>query len=164
VDPSDDLAQVTAHLQPLLSRHGFRQRGVDAGWGSGGPSAETTFVRRPSVWRRLVGKEPTAERTLGIWVRGTSLAVGYSVGDVGLDHARYMRELLGPAGGNHFPAFAEDVERSCEALLYDLEHFCSDFLAGDAAEFLRCATAAEAAEGLSGFQRLARTEHELPAD
>ena len=138
-------------LQPLLDRHGFtRVEEEGAGRGSGGPFASATFAK--------------ADRRLHLWLRGDSLSVAYRMGNQDLDHAQYMRELLGPRGQNRFPAFAGDVRESFAALRHDLERFCGDFLDGDGDEFRRCAAAVEDDKRLTGAQRLARIEQQLRPD
>ena len=143
-------AKLTAGLrqiEPLLREHGFRQAESEQGKGSGGPFATATFVRD--------------DRELHLWLRLESLNVRYRVGETTLDHAGFMRELLGPGGPSRFPPYAEDSEAAFVALRHDLERFCADFLSGDGDEFRRCAASTDYGDTLSGTQRLARIEQQL---
>lgn len=144
------LAAGLTHIEPLLELHGFVRVGDEAGKGSGGPFASATFAKD--------------ERQLHLWLRVDSLSVRYRLGDQELDHATLMRELLGPGGRNHFPAYAENADVAFAALRHDLERFCSDFLFGAGDEFRRCAAAAEHDGQLTGAQRLARIEQQLKRD
>jgi hypothetical protein len=137
-------------IEPLLRSHGFRLAERDAGKGSGGYLASADFVRD--------------DRKLHLWLRLDSLGVHYTLGDRELDHSAYMRELLGPNGANHFPSYSNDVARAFEALRFDLEHFCGDFLHGAGAEFTRCWNATQQDAELTGIQRLARIERQIKRD
>lgn len=134
-------------VEPLLRRHGFQPADRDASKGSGGPFATIDFLKE--------------DRALYLWLRLSSLSVRYDVRGHRLDHSSYMRELLGPAGGNLFPPHANDAVAAFAALRFDLEHFCGDFLSGDGEAYLRCWTAVKADEQRTGFQRLARIEDRL---
>jgi hypothetical protein len=134
----------------LFERYGFARAEDQHGKGSGGEFASITLARN--------------DRAIRLWLRGESLSVTYRLADDELDHHAFMRELLGPAGGNKFPAYADDAQLAFGALGYDLEHFCQDFLAGTGDEFRRCVAAAQHSEGLTGAQRLARIEQQLKRD
>ena len=137
-------------MEPLLREHGFELVERDQGKGSGGPLATATFRK--------------GDRELHFWLRWESLSVTYRIGDERLDHASFMRELLGPGGPSRFPAYAEDSEAAFAALRHDLERHCTDFFAGTGDEFRRCAAAAAYDESLTGAQRLARIERQLKSD
>lgn len=141
------LAAGLAHIEPVLEQHGFVHAGDEAGKGSGGPFASATFVK--------------GDRQLHLWLRVDSLSVHYRLGDQELDHATLMRELLGPGGGNQFPAYAENADLAFAALRHDLERFCGDFLDGAGDDFRCCFAAAEHDAQLTGAQRLARIEAQL---
>lgn len=134
-------------LTPLLERHGFALARDEVGKGSGGEYASASFARD--------------DRVLHLWLRLESLSVRYEIGGRELDHATYMRELLGPGGGNRFPSFADDADAAFAALRHDLEAYAGDFLSGPGDEFRACCAAAEEAKGLTGPQRLARIERRL---
>lgn len=108
-------------LTPLLRQHDFAFQFESVGEGSEGLYAVGCFVRE--------------ERRLVLHFGHRLLSVTWHVAHAHLDHESYMR-LLGAE--NHFSGIASGLEEECAALAYDIENFCSDFLHGDGAEFLRC--------------------------
>ena len=105
-----------------------------------------------------------ADRQLHLWLRVHSLSVGYELRGHQLDHATYMRELLGPGGDNRFPYYSEDAQAAFSALHHDLTHFCDDFLNGSGEDYMRCWTQAQQDAERSPFARLDRTKHQLKDD
>lgn len=140
------LAAGLSELEPLLRSCGFACAGIEAGKGSGGYFAAADFVR--------------ADRQLHLWYRD-SLNVSYELRGHQLDHATYMRELLGPGGDNRFPSYSEDAQAAFTALHHDLRHFCNDFLNGSGEEFIRCWSQAQQVAERGPFARLGRTERQL---
>ena len=136
------LAAGVEGLQPLLGRYGFVCADVGVG-----PFAAAAFVR--------------GDRELRLWLRGDSLSVSYRIGTLEIDHASFMRELLGPGGPNRFPTYDDDARPAFDALRHDLETHCGDFLDGAGDDLRRCAAAAAYDVRLSGAQRLARIERQL---
>ncbi|MEN0011799.1 MAG: hypothetical protein AAGC46_00440 [Solirubrobacteraceae bacterium] len=135
-------------LERVIEPAGFAlQTASSTEQSSGGPFEQAVFARD--------------DRRLRLWLRRTSLSVGYSIGTASLDHAEYMRELLGPRGGNRFPAYADDASRAFEAFVSDLVDHCDDFLRGDGAAFARFAASAAATREASGFDRLRAVERRL---
>jgi hypothetical protein len=129
-------------LGPVLDAHGFHFEGESR-------------RREPS----LVGLGP--EVAFGEFVRGDrrllveffySLGpVKYYVGDLWIEHARYMRVLGVETGENAYPGFSDDPLDAFRHLRTDLERFGSDFLAGDASILIRAAS--EEAERRPELQR-----------
>jgi hypothetical protein len=144
------LSAAIVEIAPSLFRHGFQLSEGEGEKGSGGHFATAAFSR--------------ADRRLHVWLRQNSLSVNYELGDHRLDHASYMRELLGPGGGNRFPSYSDDVEAAFRALRYDLEQFAGDFLSGSGDDYLRCWAAANEDSGSSGVQRLVRIGRRLHED
>jgi hypothetical protein len=136
-----------ADIAPVLEKHGFRLVTRDNGKGSGGYFASAEFAREG--------------RALHLWLRRESLSVRYEIVGHELDHTEYMRELLGPGGGNRFPSYSADAGEAFAALRSDLERFAGDFLAGPGDEYMRCWKAVDEDRGLSRPQRLARIERRL---
>jgi hypothetical protein len=139
-----------AELEPLLAQHGFQVSSREAGKASGGYLATADFTH--------------AGRTLHLWLRGNSLSVRYDIDGHQLDHAAYMRELLGPGGGNQFPSYSDDAAAAFRALRHDLERLGRDFLSGRGDDYLRCWKAVNEDSARSGFQRLARIEQQMKQD
>jgi hypothetical protein len=107
------LSDLAPSFEPSLTEHGFALTATQSGFGSGGPY-------EVGVWTR-------GDRRFSISLRYDSLAVGYRIGDIGMDHAAYMRALLGPAGPNLFPSYSHDAAAASVALGHDLRHHCDDF-------------------------------------
>ncbi len=84
-----------------------------------------------------------ADRRLEIHYRFSLGLVTYHYGQKSMEHALYMRVLLGENGGNRYPGFSDDPFAAFHGLAYDLDHFASAFLNGDFKEFARCVVAAE---------------------
>ncbi|MGE4428934.1 MAG: hypothetical protein AB7G37_20970 [Solirubrobacteraceae bacterium] len=145
--PNDILAAGLQTLAPALVPHGFEPTRPQSGRSSGGPFATASFVGDG--------------RALHLSLRGTSLIVRYDLAGNELDHAAYMRALLGPAGKNAFPAYAADPAASFEALLSDLRQFATDFVSGTGHEYLRCWTVANARQARGGLKQLSDTAREL---
>jgi len=144
------LSDLAPSFEPSLTEHGFALTATQSGFGSGGPY-------EVGVWTR-------GDRRFSISLRYDSLAVGYRIGDIGMDHAAYMRALLGPAGPNLFPSYSHDAAAASVALGHDLRHHCDDFLGGDGSAFRRLAADVRAERATTGFQRLRRTERKLHPD
>jgi hypothetical protein len=112
-------------LDAVLLPHGFAYRKGLHGKHHAGDFARGEYVR--------------GDRRIEIHFRHSLGLVTYYLGDLQLVHADYMRALLGAQGGNRYPGFYDDPMEAFRELAFDLEHFCSDFLSGDGAEFKRCA-------------------------
>lgn len=141
------LAEGVSRLEPLLRPNGFALAESEAGKGSGGYFASADFVK--------------ADRQLHLWLRFHSLSVRYELRGHALEHASYMRELLGPNGGNRFPSYSENTQAAFSALHHDLTQFCGDFLSGTGEGFMRCWASAQEDAQRSPFARLDRTEDQL---
>lgn len=111
-------------LDEVLLPHGFVFRQGPVGRGSGGEFASGYYFR--------------AQRKLELHLRHSLGLVTYHVGPISMDHASYMRALLGPAGGNRYPGYSGDPSQEFENLRDDLNEFCADFLTGDGDDFRRC--------------------------
>ena len=133
MDPWDEVnerfADGLGQLAPLLEAHNFRRTAREFGKGSGGPFAEATFGRD--------------DRSITLWLRGSSLSVIYRCDEAEADHLTYMREVVGVGGRNEFPTYSESAIESFAALRHDLEAFESDFLKGDCTR-LRAAARSDA--------------------
>ena len=138
--PIDILREGRAILEPVLCTHGFEFQIGGSGRSCGGLFAFGAYIN--------------ADRKLDLHYRASLGLVVYHFGSLSLDHDSYMRVLLGPEGGNHYPSFSEDPLAPFEGLRFDLEHFASAFLLDDAQEFARCVRAAEKWESTKGFARL----------
>jgi hypothetical protein len=112
-------------LDPVLVAHGFEFQEGPQGSSSGGEFACGEYIR--------------GDRRLEIHFRFELGLVTYHIGSSKLLHTDYMRALLAKAGGSRYPGFSDDPLDAFRDLAYDVEHFCSDFLSGDGAEFKRCA-------------------------
>lgn len=141
------LASGLDELALIMERHGFTVARRDSGKASGGYLASADFEKQG--------------RKLHLWLRRDALSVRYEVDGHELEHTDYMRELLGPAGGNRFPSYSENAAEAFAALRDDLQRFGGDFLAGPGDEYMRCWRVVDEERGLSGPQRLARIERRL---
>jgi hypothetical protein len=103
-------------LKPLLLRHGFAFRALDAGESSGGQFASAEFKRET---RRL---EYHFRYSLGM--------VSYHFDSYSMSHQEYMRSVIGKPNASHYPGFSSDPMEAFRHLLFDLEEHCVDFLAG----------------------------------
>jgi hypothetical protein len=81
--------------------------------------------------------------------------VTYHFGLLSLDHDSYMRAVLGPNGGNHYPGFSEEPLAPFEGLKFDLEHYATAFLLGEKEEFAGYVNIAKEWGSIRGFSRLA---------
>jgi|SRR5271165_2934614 len=138
--PSECLREGSAILDPILQRSGFKFQ-----WGGSGPSSGGPFA---------FGAYVLGERKLELHYRHSLGLVTYHFAEFSLDHDSYMRVLLGPRGGNHYPGFSEEPLSQFENLKFDLEHFASAFLVGDKEEFARCVKAAREWNDKKGLARL----------
>jgi hypothetical protein len=147
-DTQERFAACLSVIEPLLAQSGFAQTDSYDGKGSGGPFEAAIYSK--------------GDREFAVSLRFESLMPLYSIGDEReLPHAALMKCLLGPAGGNRFPAFADDARQAAEALAYDLEHFCGDFLNGAGTAFSACYAKHHADQTRSGTARLASVEDQL---
>src|SRR5579863_8418422 len=103
-------------LKPLLLRHGFAYRALDAGASSGGQFASAEFKRET---RRL---EYHYRYSLGI--------VSYHLDSRSMSHQEYMQSVIGKPNASHYPGFSSDSMEAFRHLLLDLEEHCADFLEG----------------------------------
>jgi hypothetical protein len=108
-------------LEPKLIPHGFVWVAGAAGQSSGGIFACGEFVR--------------GNRRLEIHFRHSLGLVKYHVGDAALDHASYMRAVLGATGGNQYPGFSSDPIDGFRHLAHDLRNFCQSFVSGSDEQF-----------------------------
>jgi hypothetical protein len=138
--PNECLRKGSAILHPVLCKHGFEFKWGGSGHSSGGPFAFGAFVN--------------GERKLELHYRHSLGLVRYHFGKLSLDHESYMRVVLGPDGGNHYPGFSEKSEAQFEDLKFDLEHFAAAFLLENAEEFSRYAEDANQLRSKLGFLRL----------
>jgi hypothetical protein len=127
-------------LNPALIPHGFIFQAGSHGKSGGGDFANGQYVN--------------GSRKLEIHYRSSLGLVTYHFDGISLQHDAYMRAVLGKAGGNRHPGFAEDFVEQFNALRYDLEHFAQAFLRGDQAEFARLAEIAREWSEQSGFAKL----------
>lgn len=143
-----NFVQCLSILEPELDSAGFARKEKSSGKGSGGYFEVASFGRD--------------DRTFEVSLRYESLQPRYSLRNQSwLPHADYMRLLLGPAGGNRFPAFADDALIAAEALRHDLANHCDDFLRGDGSDFTRCYERYLNEGRESGIGRLRRAEEQL---
>jgi hypothetical protein len=110
------LQRGSALLAPLLLRHGFSFKILDAGSSSGGHFASGEFKR--------------GTRRLGLHFRHSLGIVTYSLADRSMTHQQYMRFAYGGLGASHYPGFSDDPLDAFRHLLLDLEQHGSDFLGG----------------------------------
>ena len=113
-------------LEPLMKRHGFSFGLTEDGQGSGG--------------RYAIGVYSRDERKLELHFRTSLGVVTYRDGDDIVSHAGYMSHLAVKEAS--YPGFSDDPLDGFRHLLFDLERFGDDFLAGDAG-LMRAAAAAE---------------------
>lgn len=105
-----------------------------AGKGSGGHFASASYRK--------------GDRTLSFSYRWALGEVEYSLGEARLDHDSYMRSLS-VYRESEYCRFPHDVPLAgFEALRYDLERYCQDFLTGPGEEFTGLAKALKANPGL----------------
>jgi hypothetical protein len=107
-------------LDATLRPHGFLFSFNHHGKGSGGWFASGSYQKD--------------DRRLELHFRQALGMVTYSLGSDRLDHETYMR-MLGVYGRNQYPDFPQEPLNSFRCLASDLESFCDDFIAGDAAQF-----------------------------
>ena len=110
--------------------------------------------RPGSPWMPPPGCRPTASADFTRRRQGSG---GY------LATAIFMREPLGPAGGNSSPR-SPARSKASHALRHDLRHFCGDFLSGTGSQYFRCWEAVREDSQRTGLQRLARVEEQLKGD
>jgi hypothetical protein len=119
--PADYLRESCAILDPVLNRFGFTFKFEGAGASSGGNFAFGNYL--------------CGSRRLELHYRFSLGLVTYHFAELTLDHASYMKALLGMDGGNHYPGFSDEPLAPFEGLKFDLEHFASAFLLGDKGQF-----------------------------
>jgi hypothetical protein len=139
-DPVQTLEAGRLLLDPALSSHGFIWTRGKTGASSGGSFACGEYTREN---RRL---ELHFRHSLGL--------VTYHVARQSIDHSSYMRVLLGPVGGNHYPGFSNDPLDAFRHLAHDLTTYCSAFLTGSDDEFESLVRKALESSNESGFKRL----------
>jgi hypothetical protein len=138
--PTEHIHEGAAILDPILCKYGFEFRWGGSGHSSGGPFAFGAFVN--------------GDRKLEFHYRHSLGLVKYHFGGLWLDHDSYMRVVLGPSGGNHYPGFSEEAHEQFEDLKFDLEHFATAFLLGQTDEFSRYVDGAKEWKSEQGFSRL----------
>ena len=131
-------------LDAILVSNGFIFEETASGSSSGGDFVSGRYVR--------------GDRSLEIHFRFSLGLVTYRVRELSTDHESYMRAMLGTRGGNRYPGFSDDPLDAFRALLFDLEHFCEDFLSGPGEEFSRCVDAVESEKKNPGFARMTKFE------
>jgi hypothetical protein len=131
--PNERLRKGSAILDSVLCEYGFEFKWGGSGQSSGGSFAFGAFV--------------TGDRKLELHYRHSLGLVEYHFGKLSVDHESYMRVVLGPAGGNHYPGFSEKSEVQFDDLKFDLEHFATAFLLENAEEFSCCAAGANHGKG-----------------
>jgi hypothetical protein len=119
--PKETLAVGCSVLEPVLTPHGFEWVSGASGHSSGGDFASGSFVR--------------GDRRLELHFRHSLGLVTYSVGQRTLDHAAYMRAVLGGSGANQYPGFSSEPIDAFHHLAHDLSTFCQAFLGGSDEEF-----------------------------
>ena len=139
-DPKQVLEAGRAILDPLLTKHGFVWVSGVSGSSSGGQFASGQYLR--------------ANRRLEIHFRHSLGLVTYHVGPHRVQHAEYMRALLGSAGGNQYPGFSKEPLDAFRHLAHDLRRFCGTFLDGSDEEFECIVAQAVAASKPTGIKRL----------
>jgi hypothetical protein len=119
--PEEVLAAGRGIVEPVMAAHGFVWVAGAEGQSSGGTFASGSFVR--------------GNRCLELNFRHSLGLVAYHLGDRSVDHAAYMRAVLGVNGGNQYPGFSSDPIDGFRHLAHDLESFCQSFLSGPDEEF-----------------------------
>lgn len=112
----ETLTQHAKLLEPLLVSHGFGFKIAATGKGSGGYFAAGEFTR--------------GDRRLELHFRYSLGIVTYHLGPSSMDHAEYMRSVLGKQYASHYPGFSSDPLDAFRDLLRDLEEHCGEFLEG----------------------------------
>ena len=127
-------------LDPVLEAHGFTWVAGESGSSSGGAFASGEYVR--------------GNRRLEIHFRYSLGQVAYHLDETRVEHAPYMRVLLGPGGGNQYPGFSNDPVDAFHHLAHDLGKYCAAFLSGSDREFGDIAGQVEADSKITGLKRL----------
>jgi len=138
--PTEYLHAGSAILYPILRTYGFEFQWGHSGASSGGPFASGAYV--------------LGDRKLELHYRHSLGLVTYHFGKLSLDHASYMRSVLGSSGGNHYPGFSKEPLASFEDLRFDLEHFAGSFLLGNKEEFSRFVNVAKEWNNKQGLSRI----------
>jgi hypothetical protein len=127
-------------LGPSTTASGFAYAQGTAGWSSGGNMASGARLRK--------------NRKLEMHYRRGLRRVTYPAGgDAPRDEA-FMRALLGPEGGNDCPGFSAGPMDALRDLLYGLEDFAGDSLAGTGLIFKQHVLDVHAAGKLNRIERL----------
>ena len=142
--PTEILRDGRLVLDPVMEKFGFIFAGVLSGKGSGGPYASGTYLNK--------------DRKLQIHFRYSLGLVTYHFGTLSMDHASYMRALLGNVGGNKYPGFADSPLVQFDDLAYDLRTYATAFLNGDFDLFEKYSRVATERNKIPGFSRLAQYE------
>ncbi|MGA3049092.1 MAG: hypothetical protein ABSD67_20835 [Terracidiphilus sp.] len=117
------LQRGSALLAPLLIKHGFIFKALEAGGSSGGYFASGEFVRDT---RRL---ELHFRHSLGM--------VTYHLAARSMSHQDYMRSALGRQFASHYPGFSHDPLDAFRDLNMDLKEYGNEFLDGSDSALLR---------------------------
>lgn len=119
--PEETLAVGRGVIEAVLAPYGFVWVPGSTGHGSGGDFASGEFVRD--------------RRRLQLHFRHSLGMVTYHLGERSLDHAAYMRAVLGADGGSQYPGFSDDPIDAFRHLAHDLAQFCGSFLGESDAPF-----------------------------
>lgn len=142
-DPKTQLVEGAKILNPRMLASGFTFAPKEAGAASGGPFARGSYTK--------------GDRRLELHYRWGLGIVRYHIGEHALDHDVYMR-LLGVYPQSQWVRVKMDKTLDgFHRLLFDLEHFCHDFLQGSGEGFVALAEKFAEDPGMfSGFDALSR--------
>ena len=115
-NPVEMLAVGSVLLEPLLFKHGFSYRTLDAGNSSGGQFASGEFTK--------------GSRRLEFHFRHSLGMVTYNLGSRSMSHQEYMHSVLRRPNASHYPGFSSDPLDGFRHLYLDLEEHCAEFLEG----------------------------------
>jgi len=97
-------------LDSIFRKNGFKFQETAHGKSSDGDYASGKYIK--------------GDRWIEFHFRGGLGLVKYHIRAIEIDHASYMRSLLGTRGGNQYPCFSDvDPLDAFRSLLFDLEHF-----------------------------------------
>ncbi len=115
-NPVEILVLGSVLLEPLLCKHGFTYRTLDAGNSSGGRFASGEFTK--------------GNRRLEFHFRHSLGMVTYNLGLRSMSHQEYMHSVLRRPNASHYPGFSSDPVDAFRHLYLDLEEHCAEFLEG----------------------------------